>query len=130
MAYFCSICANHLFDPNTVSGDNIVIEDEFKKIIDYGIQKFLNKKNLIYYIDKIYCEHFCCEHCGLMALSIEKENKILYLIAHCMKKGSNNTGYYIDGYKCFFNKYRIATIDKNNNLEYIEEGIRELYNDK
>jgi len=128
MADFCSICtvqmasgdlkSNNIGDVlmnyRLLSGGDININKLFDEDIKNDMVNFLS--------NELYClsPGGICEHCGLVRLSVKKEAGVLYLVAWCWKESKeNNTG-----------KYKIAIINKDNELEYQEDELEKYYNEK
>jgi hypothetical protein len=87
------------------------IDKLFDEYIKNDMENFLSSELYALTIGGI------CEHCGLMRLSIKKEDGFLYLIAWCYKNSKeNSTG-----------KYKIAIINQNNELEYQEDELVKYY---
>lgn len=125
MADFCNICTAQmasgylesdnigdiLMNYRLLSGGDINIDKLFDEHIKNDMENFLSNELYALNVGGI------CEHCGLMNLSVKKENDILYLVAWCWKDSEeNNTA-----------KYNIAIINENNELEYQENELAKYY---
>jgi len=125
MADFCNICTAQmasgdlesdnigdiLMNYRLLSGGDINIDKLFDEHIKNDMENFLSNELYALNVGGV------CEHCGLMRLSVKKENDILYLVAWCYKNSKeNNTG-----------KYNIAIINENNELEYQENELGKYY---
>lgn len=125
MADFCNICTAQmasgdlesdnigdiLMNYRLLAGGDININKLFDEHIKNDIDNFLSNELYGLNVGGI------CEHCGLMKLTVKKENDILYLVAWCWKDSKeNNTG-----------KYNIAIINENNELEYQENELEKYY---
>ncbi|MBU1012048.1 MAG: hypothetical protein KKG99_03525 [Bacteroidetes bacterium] len=126
MADYCNICTSQLLyrdlestdvhdvmkDYRLLSGSDININEIFNKAIKPEMEDFLSNENLVLEIGGI------CEYCGLVRLSVEKKNDIIYLVAWCFKYDENKNDR--------LGKYYIAIIN-NNELDYQENEIIKYY---
>ena len=123
MADFCSICVSFLYEKEfkseigdvlfferILSGGDIDIEGIYLDEIKPKIEEYLANEFCGLNIGGV------CEHCGLVRLSIKKEDDVTYLVALCYK--NNNTG-----------KYKIAVVKDDGQLVFQEEEVRKLYNE-
>lgn len=123
MADFCSICisqlANGILDSKEIGdillnyrlliGGDINIDELFNEHIKNNMNNFLSDENYGIRVGGV------CEHCGLVVLSVKKVDDILYLIAWCLVENQ-------------INKYKIAIINRENELEYQPEELIKYYN--
>lgn len=123
MADFCNICISQLANGDfnsedigdillnyrLLTGGDINITEIFDKYIKDNINNYLSDETYAIRVGGI------CEHCGLVLLSVKKDNDILYLVAWCLDKNDRH-------------KYKIAIINDKNELEYQPEEIIKLYN--
>jgi len=116
MSDFCGICLTLIekepISNNIFKGGDIDIEGLYKSHILPHLDVLLNDESLALGVGGI------CEHCGLIQLSIKKEDNILFLISRCVKQRYDN-----------IREYKIAIIEKDNELWYNENEIKRLYND-
>ena len=125
MADFCNICTEQMASGDLESDNigDIVMNHRLLSGGDINIGKLYDeyiKKDMENFIsNELYGLNVggICEHCGLVRLTVKKEDDTTYLIAWCWKElKENNTG-----------KYKIAIINENNELEYQEDELVRYY---
>ena len=114
MADFCNICLSKQHPQENIEYSNILIGDiNINKLYHENIKPATDK--LLNDTDLFLKGFGLCESCGIVRLTLSKEEDKVYLLATCWKDDNNPNP-----------KYKLAEVI-NDELIYIEEEINRYF---